>query len=483
LTCIKAKSQQFDEIGRCGIPHPVVSFRSGKTFWRMSEAVKINAEQAVPRYTSYPTAPHFTAAVNADTYGAWLQALPREASLSLYLHVPYCRQLCLYCGCHTKAVRRDAPIEAYAQTLEAEVRLIGALAPRRGVVHLHWGGGTPSILGGERLARLVETLADTFDLSALREHAIELDPRHLTRALARTLKDIGINRASFGVQDFTPKVQQAIGRVQPFQAVEQAVAMLRDVGIERINLDLMYGLPYQTAVDVRRTAAQAHSLRPQRIAVFGYAHVPWFRPQQRLFEPAALPQTRERIAQAESAHSTLLELGYAPIGLDHYAQPDDDLAQAARSGRLHRNFQGYTTDEAEALLGIGASSIGRLPQGFVQNAPDNAGYARAIAAGRLPTVRGIAVSPDDRMRGRIIERLMCDLEVDLEAVARTDGDAETMRFADELEALRPLAQEGLVRLEGTRLRVTEAGRSYVRLVASAFDAYLPRGKARHSIAV
>ncbi len=439
---------------------------------------KIDAAQAVPRYTSYPTAPHFTGAVTPNIYAAWLGALADDARLSLYLHVPYCRQLCLYCGCHTKAVLRDAPVESYAQDLAREIALVGALAGPRPVVHLHWGGGTPSILGPARLGRLAAMLADTFNLSTLREHAIELDPRHLTSELAHGLAAIGVNRASLGVQDFTPAVQRAIGRRQPFRTVQQAVAKLTAVGITHVNIDLMYGLPHQTCADVANTARRAAELGAQRFAVFGYAHVPWFRPQQRLIEEAALPDTRERIDQAATAHATLVEQGYVPIGLDHYARPDDELARAAHGGSLHRNFQGYTTDAADALIGFGASAIGRLPQGFVQNAPDAGGYARALAAGGLATARGIALSEDDRLRGRIIERIMCDLAVDLDTVAPNGG-----ALVAELERLRPLAREGLVTLEGRRVRVTERGRPYLRLVASAFDAYLPQNKARHSVAV
>lgn len=439
-------------------------------------------EKAVPRYTSYPTAPHFTAAVDAASYQSWLATLPDEAALSLYLHVPFCAQLCFYCGCHTKATLRRDPIEAYARRLVQEIALLARQAGGRKIVNIHWGGGTPSTLGADWLARITERLARWFDLTRIREHAIELDPRHLTPALASRLRDIGVNRASLGVQEFNPLVQEAIGRIQTFQVVEEAVAMLREHGIERINLDLMYGLPKQRIVDVERTAMLADLLQAQRIAVFGYAHVPWFKPRQRLIDEADLPVAQERLAQAEAAHETLLGLGYQPIGLDHYARPDDDMALAARTGRLHRNFQGYTTDGADALIGLGASAIGKLPQGFVQNAPDTGGYARAVASGRLATVKGIVISRDDRLRGRIIERLMCDLTVDLAAMGE-GFDPPSEGFADEIETLRAFEDDGLLVIDGLRLRMTDKGRPYVRLVAAAFDAYLPGGKARHSAAV
>ena len=308
----------------------------------------------------------------------------------------------------------------------------------------------------------------------------ELDPRYVTPELARTLAAVGVTRASLGVQEFAPDIQSAIGRVQPFAVVERAVRVLREFGIGRINLDLMYGLPHQTVDDIRTTVDLAASLQPQRVAYFGYAHVPWFKPHQRLIDEAALPGATERLDQAEAARAALVACGYEAIGLDHFARPDDPLAVAARCGRLRRNFQGYTTDDAVALIGFGASAIGRFPQGFVQNATDAGGYARAIASGRLATVRGLAFSAEDRARGRIIERLMCDFFVDLDSVG---ADEIATGFAAEREELAPLEAKGLVRIDGNRIAVTRAGRPFVRLAAAAFDAYLAKSPTRHSVAV
>lgn len=435
------------------------------------------AERGVPRYTSYPTTPYFSAAIGPNDYAAWLDALPPAATLSFYLHVPYCTHLCLYCGCHTRATRRRDPVTRYAARLMDEIALLGRATAARRVVRLHWGGGTPSILGAAQLDATVGTLARHFDLSSLDEHAIELDPRHVTPELAQALVHLGVNRASLGVQEFALHVQQAIGRIQPFERVRESVERLRTAGIERINFDLMYGLPHQTVADVRTTAALATSLRPQRLALFGYAHVPWFKPHQRLIDQASLPGAEERIEQARVAARTLCEHGYVPIGLDHFAQSDDDLVAAQRSGRLHRNFQGYTTDDAAALVGLGASAIGRLPQGFVQNAVDIFGHSRAVEQHRFATAKGIALSQEDRIRGRIIERLMCDLTVDLNAVGGSG------RFAAEIDALRPLADEGVARIADGRITITEQGRPFARLAAAAFDAYLPQNRGRHSIAV
>jgi oxygen-independent coproporphyrinogen-3 oxidase len=436
------------------------------------------AERNVPRYTSYPTAPHFTAAIGPDVYRSWLAVMPAKATLSLYLHVPYCTEICLYCGCNTKAARRRDPIDRYAEMLAKEIDLVAAATGRRQVVHLHWGGGTPSILGERHLRRLMRKLQSAFDLSTLREHAIELDPRRMSAALAHTFADIGVNRASLGVQDFSPRVQRAIGRVQPFDLVATAVADLRNAGIGRINIDLMYGLPLQTVEDVRHNTQLAAALAPQRIAIFGYAHVPWLKANQRRIDEATLPGLSVRITQAKTAFETLCGLGYVPIGLDHFALPSDELAAAARKHRLHRNFQGYSIDQADALIGLGASAIGQLPQGCVQNAVDTGSYLRAVENGLLATAKGLALSDDDRLRGRIIERLMCNLCVDLDAVAAADTD-----FSTELAELHPLAADGLVRIEGQRVTVTEEGRPFVRLVAATFDAYLAQARARHSIAV
>ena len=450
--------------------------RSPPILIHMRETLAL-AERSVPRYTSYPTAPHFTAAVDPETYAGWLAALPSNARLSLYLHVPYCTHLCLYCGCNTKAARKRDPIDRYACRLLDEIWLTEQQLGRRRVTHLHWGGGTPSILGEAWLDGVADRLAEAFDLSALDEHAIELDPRRVSKELVCALARMGVNRVSLGVQDFSPQVQQAIGRIQPFEQVARTVDWLRAAGISRINIDLMYGLPHQSVDDVARSARLAASLAPQRLALFGYAHVPWLKTHQRLIDEASLPGAAARLEQARVAGEVLVAEGFVTVGLDHFAEPGDALAIAARTGSLHRNFQGYTTDESDALIGLGASAIGRLPQGFVQNAPDVASYSRAVEAGRFATVKGLALTEDDRLRGAIIERLMCDMAVGLDRVAPGQwGMADFAQLSD-------LMASGVVRVEGPRIEVMEAGRPFLRLVAAVFDAYLPRNRGRHSIAV
>ena len=307
------------------------------------------------------------------------------------------------------------------------------------------------------------------------EFAVEIDPRRLTRATVDALAAIGVNRASLGVQDVNPEVQRAINRWQPFIVVERVVDRLRDAGISGINFDLMYGLPRQTVGDVLQSVEAALRLRPARVALFGYAHVPWMKRHQRLIDESALPGPPERAAQFEAASARLGDAGYVAIGLDHFALPDDSLALAQRHGRLRRNFQGYTTDTAPALLGFGASAIGSMPQGYVQNAVPMPAYRKAIRAGRFATARGIALANEDRARRSIIERLMCDLAADL------DGPAG--RFATELEALEPFVADGVVQLEAGSIRIRPEGRALARTVCAVFDAYFTQNAARHSRAV
>lgn len=442
------------------------------------------ATRTVPRYTSYPTAPHFNAEVDGAVYGRWLAGLPAEAPVSLYLHVPYCRSICHYCGCHTKAARRDEPLFAYSEDLVAEIGLVAAAVGARRLLvdHVHWGGGTPSLLPAECFREVTAALRRHFDFRPGHEHAIELDPRTVTPDLAERLAEAGITRASLGVQDFDHAVQVAMGRVQPFSVVSAAVAALRAVGIDAINFDLMYGLPHQTADTIRETVTLATGLGPTRIALFGYAHVPWFKKHQRLIDETALPGAGERIELEAVAREALAAAGFEAIGLDHFARADDPMAIAARAGTLRRNFQGYTTDAADTLVGFGASSIGRMPQGFVQNDPDVGRWSRAVASGRLPAVKGKVFDADDRLRGEVIERLMCDYRVDLAAVAERHDEYPSV-FDPSLAMLAEMVRDRMVRLDGWTVTMTEAGRPFVRVAAAAFDAYLIRAAARHSVAV
>jgi oxygen-independent coproporphyrinogen III oxidase len=441
-------------------------------------------ERGVPRYTSYPTAPQFGPRIGADKYRSWLSQLPPDAKLSIYLHIPFCSQLCLYCGCHTKIVRRNDPVERYANSLFKELALLGEAVGRRKVVHIHWGGGTPSILGSEKLTQLAHNLQQTFDLSDLSEHAIELDPRHVTKPLAQSLAAIGMNRTSLGVQDFSSIVQLAIGRVQSFETVRDVVEQLRDAGIHKINLDLMYGLPFQSIPDLHHTIKLAHSLKPDRVAVFGYAHVPWFKKHQRLISEDSLPKSKQRFEQFQAMRGQLISLGYEQIGFDHFALSNDSLARAANTRKLRRNFQGYSTNEGDALIGVGASAISALSNGFAQNSPDIPSYASAIETGRFATVKGVELNKDDQLRGAIIEHLMCEMVVDLQAVSQRPHTECLNDFAAEIDELQSFAETGLIEIDDLRITVTEKGRPFVRLVAAAFDSYLQRNEGgRYSKAI
>lgn len=441
------------------------------------------ADQRLPRYTSYPTAPHFGPAVGPATYAGWLETTSAGTPASLYVHVPFCRRMCWYCGCNTAVTLRDEPVAAYGEMLKAEVGLLARhLGRRLPVVHLHFGGGTPTILAPDLFRALMAELRETFDFRPGAELAIEIDPRTLTRAMVDALAESGINRASLGVQSLDPVVQKAINRVQSFRQTADAVAWLRAAGIAGINLDLIYGLPHQTVASAIATVEECLALTPDRIAVFGYAHVPSFKKHQRRIDAATLPGGAERNAQAEAIGAALTAAGYRQIGIDHYAHPDDALAVAQAEGHLHRNFQGYTTDPAELLIAIGASAIGRLPQGYVQNAPVVRDYAGAIAAGTLATVKGRALSDDDRLRAELIERLMCDFRVDVDAVCRRHG-----RSADELgEALSrigAMAADGIVHRHDGVIEIDPDAHGLARAVAATFDAYLPNSTRTHSPAL
>ena len=445
-----------------------------------AQAVLARAARA-PRYTSYPTANHFSAAVGPELYDTWLAALPEEASLSLYMHVPFCDQMCWYCACTTKATKRYTPIAAYLDTLEAEMARIAEKLPAfHRVRHIHLGGGSPDILSPEDMLRLGERLHTLFRIDPDAEFAIEIDPRLMTEAKADSLAAIGVNRISVGVQDFDVSVQAAIGRMQSFEETRAAVAMFRARGITSINLDLVYGLPHQTLETVMATLDRALELSPDRIALFGYAHLPQRAANQRLIDEAALPDLNARYGLSCALSRALTEAGFMALGVDHFAKATDKLAKAP----LKRNFQGYTTDDADALIGMGASSISRLPQGFAQNATGARDYAERIAAGGLATVRGAALTADDRVRATAISALMCDFTFDGQALTDGFGEAaaDVIAIAEQLLAQD---QDGLLERTDEGFRLTDAGRPFVRIVCAAFDAYLSPDPAarRHASAI
>jgi oxygen-independent coproporphyrinogen-3 oxidase len=436
----------------------------------------------VPRYTSYPTAAQFGAQADDTAHRAWLHDIDPDHPVSLYFHIPFCDRLCWYCGCHTGVVNTRPPVERYVAALATEIELVAdALPARVKISAIHFGGGTPNMLAPEDLTIIFGALRRRFDLLPHAEIAAELDPSTLTPEWVQAAQALGLNRASLGVQDFDPLVQAAINRPQSFECVANCVSWLRDAGVVSINLDLMYGLPHQTRGSLITTIAQAASLAPDRVALFGYAHVPWMKPAQKLLPEAALPPATERFAQAQAAAEKLQSIGYARIGLDHFARSADSMAAAGAEGALKRNFQGYTTDAATSLLGFGASAISKLPGGYAQNHASTPAWRACIDNGRLPTGRGVDLTADDITRAAIIEQLMCNLAVDLhENPGLMDGTAKT-----ELAAMET---HGLVIIERCHdepvfLRVTETGRPFVRNVCTLFDAYLRTSKGRHSSSV
>lgn len=436
----------------------------------------------VPRYTSYPTAPHFHAGVDAQTYGQWLAALPQDATLSLYLHIPYCDRLCWFCGCHTKHTLRYEPVADYLLALYAEIDWVAERLDGRGLVTaIHLGGGSPTLLTPDDLIALKARLAARFTIAPGAEISIEIDPNDIDDGRYDAMAAFGLTRASIGVQDFDPVVQKAINRLQSFEQTAGVVEAMRARGVHSVNLDLLYGLPHQNEAGLARTVEQALSLSPDRTALFGYAHVPWMKPHQKMIHDAALPGRHARFAQAQLAALMLVDDGMMPIGFDHFAKPSDSLAIAARNGRLRRNFQGYTDDAADALIGFGASAIGQLPQGYVQNITATGEYRKAVLAGQGATARGVPVTADDRLRRHLIETLLCrfalgpaDLVAHGKAGRALYEQALGMALAD---------RDGLLEVVGDEVAVTPTGRPFVRAIAARFDAYLDLGAARHSLAV
>ena len=446
-----------------------------------SELLACYADARIPRYTSYPTAPHFSPEIGEAHYRRWLASLP-AAEASLYLHIPFCRAMCWYCGCHTTVAAREAPVIRYLDCLRQEIELVARYTrDLLSIRHVHFGGGTPTLVPADQMRAMMGNLRARFHINDDAEIAIEIDPRTLTPEMAVTLGECRFNRASMGVQSFDPAVQQAINRVQSLEVTEAAVRLLRANGVRATNFDLIYGLPKQSVQSCLDTVEQALLLRPDRFAVFGYAHVPSFKPHQRKIDGTALPDSEMRFAQSRAIAGALVGAGYVEIGLDHFALPEDALAAAAAGGRLHRNFQGYTTDEAEVLIGLGASSIGRVPQGFVQNEVRIPEYERLIKQCRLPIARGYRFAGDDRMRGAIIERLMCDNAVDLGTICRSFGTdpAAILRVVP----LGPLISDGLLEQDGECITIKPHARPLVRTIAAAFDEHLIAGAERHSRAV
>ena len=442
-----------------------------------------HAERNLPRYTSFPTALAFEPADGDAVTRAWLAQTGPDHAISVYAHVPFCSRLCWYCGCHTSVARDYERISAFVARLKQEAELWAeALGPHGGAAHLHFGGGSPNALKPGDFLELLRLLARLFRLRDGAEVAVELDPAHLAPAFAAAAGEAGVTRASLGVQTLDPDVQARINRIQPFEQIAAAAESLRAAGVRSLNFDLMYGLPGQTPENVAATATDALSLRPDRVALFGYAHVPWMKKHQSMIRSEALAGVAGRWAQAEAAAHVLGEHGYVPIGMDHYARAEDPLAKAAAAGRLRRNFQGYTDDPAPVLVGLGPSAIGGFPQGHVQNAVRLDHWGEAVNARRLPTARRLAVTAEDRLRAAVIERLMCDLSVDIGDLCESHGFPPG-RLDPSLAAASRLQADGLCAVMGRTVTVPPDLARLVRVVAACFDDRLTRMEGRHARAV
>jgi oxygen-independent coproporphyrinogen-3 oxidase len=439
------------------------------------------ASRSVPRYTSYPTAAEFKDRVGVADQAAALAAVAPGTPVSLYVHIPYCHEICWYCGCNTGAIGRPERMAAYLAALEQEIDAVAARLRGR-VVAVHFGGGSPNTVPAADFVALVERLRISFDCEDALEIAAELDPRTLDRFYAEALAEAGVTRVSLGAQTFARHIQDRINRVQPYAMVAQAVADLRAAGIAAVNLDLMYGLPGQAADDLNETLALALDLTPDRVAMFGYAHMPRLLPRQRMIDDALLPDAAARFAQSALAHDVLTAGGYAAIGFDHFAKAGDTLAVTAKQGRLRRNFQGFTDESGEAIIGLGASAISQYPGLLVQNEKHVGRYRLRAGNAGLAGVRGVIRSADDRLRGAIIERLLCDGTVDVIELARAHR-ACVGPLATAVAGLGDLVDQGVVCVEGWCVTVPEQGRAYARLAAAVFDAYRSAGVERFSRAI
>ncbi|NIJ09379.1 oxygen-independent coproporphyrinogen-3 oxidase [Sphingomonas vulcanisoli] len=428
----------------------------------------------VPRYTSYPTAAEFNESVGADDMGAALARLDAGSSVSLYLHIPYCHEICWYCGCNTGAANRATRLAAYVERLGQEIDLIGAALAGRGIVrHIAWGGGSPNALSPDQFTWLAHKVRLAFVCDRT-EQSIELDPRGFNDEWADQIARHGITRASLGVQTFAPHIQRAIGRVQPYDDIASTCCLLRQAGITSLNFDLMYGLPSQSDADLVETLEAAIDLGPDRLAVFGYAHVPHLLPRQRRIDAASLPNGAARFAQAWLAHEQLITRGYRAVGFDHFAKPGDALARAAREMRLHRNFQGFTDDPSHCLIGLGASAISCFPDLIVQNEKNTGRYHARIGSGALAATRGVRPTRLDRQRAEVIEALLCH------------GEAECGQLLD-LQLLRddiaPFEAIGLARWHRTKLVLTADALPYARTIAATFDRFRKNSKVQFSSAI
>ncbi len=431
-----------------------------------------------PRYTSYPTAPQFSDAIDRTALLHEIAVDNKDSAspLSLYFHLPFCESLCWYCGCTTVITKRRASAGEYVSWLEKELALTTPLLDSaRPVTQLHFGGGTPTFLPPAEIDRLAAAIRRHFKFAPDSENSVEIDPRRLTKEHVEAFRRLGCNRASLGVQDTNPQVQLAVHRWQPLEQTAQAITWLREAGFQSVSVDLIYGLPLQTPATFSKTLDEIIALNPDRLAVFSYAHVPWIKPAQKIFDDRGqLPSTEDKLAMLTTAVAKLTAAGYVQIGMDHFARPDDELAIAFAEGTLHRNFQGYTTRAGATLYGFGMSSISQTNGSFYQNHKELDAYIAALEAGRLPFERGYLLSADDRHRRAVISDIMCGRGLDYASLSRRLGLDFPTTFAAELASLTDLEADRLLVRHEKNMEITELGRLFLRIIAMRFDAHLTK---------
>lgn len=434
----------------------------------------------VPRYTSYPTAPNFSPDLGPLLVEKMHASIDVGGPLSIYIHIPYCDRLCWFCGCHTKQTKSYAPIATYVETLLEEIELHRkALSRSHEVAHIHFGGGSPSMLKSDDFNELSKKLRTSFRVTDKTEISVEIDPNDMSDDMLVGLEKLGITRASIGVQDFDPDVQAAINRPQTYEQTRDLIQALRSINISSINVDALYGLPRQDMTRLKATLEKVISLSPDRVAMFGYAHVPWLKKHQSMIKDKELPNIQQRYLQAEFADEFLTSNGLQKIGIDHYATPEDSLTKALTSGTLHRNFQGYTTDQCNNLLSFGASSINQYDGGFIQNIVPTKQYKVEISEGRFAANRGYELTQDDRVRGHVIERLMCEFGFNFAAMTNKFEDAATP-IIEMAKSIAAEESDELCWVNNDEFHINTDKLAFTRIVASKFDAYLGKQNSRFS---
>ncbi len=432
-----------------------------------------------PRYTSYPTAPQWTENFGLAGYKKHLELEdnPQEP-LALYIHVPFCESLCYYCGCNIQITKDHSRSGQYVDALLKEIKTVaGFLQGRRHLSQISWGGGTPTFLALSEMQRLHQGTRDYFDIAPEAEVSIEIDPRVTSQAQLETLRELGFNRVSLGLQDFNETVQKSVNRLQSKEMTEGMIQFCRKLGYQGINLDLIYGLPHQTVDSFKHTIQTVAEVRPDRIALYNYAHLPSLRGHQKILDKLPMPNADERLDIFSLSYDHLTRAGYRSIGMDHFALPQDELSKALDSGSLYRNFMGYTVKRGAGLIGIGASAIGEMKNTYFQNIREAKGYEEAIAKDGVATFRGCLLSEEDKKRKWIIQRLMCNFQLKFSEYRAKFGDSFEEHFSEEVKTLIPFYEDGILTRSQESLKVTPLGQLFVRVVAMAFDAYLksPKG--------